>query len=129
MCASDSVLNYLAKKKTLSDGDVLALATSQVKDFKTMNVEIQGIKKDILAIRETNKEQNIKLDNVQNDIKDLKKALSDYIMDATKYRVFVEMGRFFFGSIKRGIMTLLVVAVFLGLINFREILDLLKAML
>lgn len=63
------------------------------------------------------------------DIKDLKASFEEYKMDATKYRLIVELTKALFGTTKRSILTLVWFAVLVGVVHLKDIIDLLKALI
>lgn len=63
------------------------------------------------------------------DIKDLKASFEEYKMDATKYRLIVELIKALFGTTKRSILTLVWFAVLVGVVHLKDIIELLKALI
>ena len=70
-----------------------------------------------------------RLTELAQDIKYLKDSFEEYKMDATKYRLIVELIKALFGTTKRSILTLVWFAVLVGVVHLKDIIDLLKALI
>ena len=68
-------------------------------------------------------------DALAQDIKDIKNSFEEYKMDATKYRLIVELIKALFGTTKRSILTLVWFAVLVGVVHLKDIIELLKALI
>lgn len=63
------------------------------------------------------------------EIKELKESFEEYKTDATKYRLIVEIFKALFGSTKRSILTLVWLGVLMGLVHFKDVVELLKILI
>lgn len=67
-----------------------------------------------------------KLSEMAGDIKELRTAFDDYKVDAVKYRLVIDVFKALFGTTKKAVLTLVYMAVILGLANIKDIIELLK---
>lgn len=66
----------------------------------------------------------------QNEkIETMTKAIQESNADAARYRLLVEICKALFGNIKRTIATFIIIGVLLGLIHFKDVLDIVKALI
>lgn len=63
------------------------------------------------------------------NMKKLQDSVNAYISDATKYKLIVDIAKALFGSPKKTITTLIVVAVIFGLVKLDTIIELVKAVI
>lgn len=75
------------------------------------------------------KEADERWTTVDNKLETLQKSFDEYMTDATKYRLIVEIFKALFGTAKRSILTLCWLAVILGLAHLKDIIELLKALI
>lgn len=66
----------------------------------------------------------------QNEkIETMTKAIQESNADAARYRLLVEICKAMFGNIKRTVTTFIIVGVLLGLVHFKDVLDIVKALI
>lgn len=107
-----------------------ALGTTMDKGaMMLMKAAAKSISKVSKAMNEHIKESEEKLNHISDEVRSLRKSFDDYKMDATKYRLIVEVFKALFGSAKRSIMTLVYVGVLFGLVNMKDVIELLKMMI
>lgn len=75
------------------------------------------------------KEADKRWKTVETKLENLQKSFNDYMTDATKYRLIVEVFKALFGTTKRSVLTLVWFAVIMGLVHIKDILELLKMFL
>lgn len=66
----------------------------------------------------------------QNEkIETMTKAIQEANADAARYRLLVEICKAMFGNIKRTVITFVIIGVLLGLVHFKDVLDIVKALI
>lgn len=91
--------------------------------FKAAATSMNKLSKKVDAhVKESDKWRS----EVVKEIKELKEAFEEYRMDATKYRLIVEVFKALFGTPKRSILTLVWFAVIIGLVHLKDVIELLK---
>lgn len=100
--------------------------------FKEAAKAMQRISEEMRAhIKASNKrhaETANKLAAISASVDELKAAFTAYQTDATKYRLIVEITKALFGDARRCVITLVYFGIIMGLVNMREIIGLLTAM-
>lgn len=63
---------------------------------------------------------------VDDKLENLQKSFDEYRMDATKYRLIVELIKALFGTPKKSVLTLVWFGVIIGMVHIKDMLELLK---
>jgi len=121
MCAQIDVLKKIRKKGKVNGYDV-DLAEAQAKDYVTMKQRVEAIESDVSSIKNTLVEHGTKLDLLLKEVRSSQE-------DAGKYRLLVDIWRTLFGSTKKTITTFIIVGVIIGLVNMKDVLELLRVLI
>ena len=74
------------------------------------------------------KEADERWTTVDNKLETLQKSFDEYMTDATKYRLIVEIFKALFGTTKRSILTLAWFGVIMGLVHLKDVIEILATL-
>lgn len=121
MCEQLKVLKKIRKIGKVN-GFSMELVEAQAVDYVSLRKRIDSIEADVSAIKTEQAVQGGKLDML---IKEVRAAQND----ADRYRLLVDIWRALFGSVKKTILTFLIVGIIIGFVNIRDVLDLLRSII
>lgn len=70
-----------------------------------------------------------RIQGLEDKIARLTTVIEGKLEDATKYRLVVEVFKALFGDTKKSIRTLLYIGIIFGLVNFKDVLEIIKALI
>lgn len=121
MCEQLKVLKKIRKAGKINGFD-MELAEAQAADYVSLRKRIDSIESDVSDIKTEQAVQGGKLDML---IKEVRAAQND----ADRYRLLVDIWRALFGSVKKTVLTFLIVGIIIGFVNIRDVLDLLRSII
>lgn len=104
----------------------LLLTKATLKSIKQQSAAMEKMAKDFKTHCEESGEQ---MSAMQADIKTIKEIVHSFSADATKWQLIVQICKTLFGDTKRCILTTVWVALILGAVHFKDIIELLKAII
>lgn len=129
MCGSlESAIEAQEEVGGATKGAIM-LAKNAVKDIKKLSEKID-------SNVEFNKKEfellNRRHETLASEMKEVKEAINSvrgYVEDASKYRLVSEIFKALFGSTKKTVCTLVFVSVIFGLVNLKDILEIVNKLI
>lgn len=119
MCEQLKVLAKIRKAKKMNSYSV-SLAEATARDYVVMKKRLDTIEIDVQAIKTEQAVQGGKLDLLINEVHAAQN-------DADRYRLLVDIWRALFGSIKKTIVTFIIFGVIIGLVNIKDVIEVLRS--
>lgn len=127
MCQQLEILEKIKKKGKVNGYDV-ELAEAQAKDFIMISKQVGLIKKDVVLIKKDNKRIFEMLARQGGQIDLLIKSVQSSQEDADRYRLLVDIWRALFGSVKKTVLTFVIFGIIIGIINIKDVVDLIRGL-